>query len=98
MKSKKGFRKSIAVMVTTLLVLGSSLQIATAAKDAPVRMIPRNFSALAKDVSPAVVHIRVEKTLGDGEAQWRQFENHPFRGDDRFKDFFDDFFGGKTSA
>ena len=44
------------------LMLGSSLQVTASIKNAPVRMIPENFSALAKDASPAVVHIGVEKS------------------------------------
>ena len=59
-------------------------------------MIPENFSALAKDVSPAVVHIRVEKTIKGGAPVPRQFGHHPFQGDDRFKEYFDEFFGGKN--
>jgi serine protease Do len=61
-----------------------------AAKSAP-RMIPENFSALAEQVGPAVVNIRVEKTSRD-PGGLRQFEGHPFGmnpfGDERFKDFF----------
>ncbi|MGD8963745.1 MAG: trypsin-like peptidase domain-containing protein [Desulfobacterales bacterium] len=96
MKLKKAFNQSLAVIVAALLILGFGLQIAAAAKNAPVRMIPKNFSVLAKDVSPAVVHIRVEKTVKGGGAALRHFGNHPFRGDDRFKDFFNDFFGGRS--
>ena len=96
MKPQKSFNQSLAVMVVALLILGSGLQIAAAAKNAPVRMIPENFSVLAKDVSPAVVHIRVEKTVKGGGAELRHFGNRSFRGDDRFKDYFDDFFGGRS--
>jgi serine protease Do len=94
MKPKRLFIKPIAVVAMAMMMLGASFQSATAAKNAPVRMIPENFSALAKAVSPAVVHIRVEKTVKQGGAEFRQFENQPFQGDDRYKDFFDHFFGG----
>jgi serine protease Do len=96
MKHFLSFTKYMVVLVMVGFMLGSSLQIAAAAKNAPVQMIPENFSALAKDAGPAVVHIRVEKTVKGGGAEFRQFENHPFQEDDRYKDFFDHFFGGKT--
>ncbi len=96
MKIRKAIRQSIAAIVTALLVMGSGLQIAAAAKNAPVRMIPENFSELAKDVSPAVVHIRVEKTVKGGGAELHHFGSSPFQGDDRSKDFFDEFFGRRN--
>jgi serine protease Do len=96
MKHFLSFTKYMVVLVMVGFMLGSSLQVAAAAKNAPVQMIPENFSALAKDASPAVVHIRVEKTVKRGGGEFRQFENHPFQEDDRYKDFFDHFFGGKN--
>ena len=80
MKHSLSLTKYVVVIVMVGFMLGSSLQIAAAAKNAPVRMIPENFSVLAKDVSPAVVHIRVEKTVKGGGAALRHFGNHPFRG------------------
>jgi len=88
--------KPVVVVVMAVAMLGAGFQTATAAKNAPVRMIPENFTTLAKDVSPAVVNIRVEKTVNEGKAAFRQFENPPFQGDDRYKDFFDHFFGGRN--
>ena len=96
MKQLSRFTKNMVVLVMVGFMLGFSLQGAVAAKNAPVRMVPENFSALAKDVSPAVVHIRVEKTVRGGAAEFRQFKNNPFQGDDRSKDFFDHFFGGRS--
>jgi serine protease Do len=96
MKPKKAFNKPIAIVVAALLIFGSGLAVATAAKNAPVRMIPENFSVLAKDVSPAVVHIRVEKAVKGGAAGPHHFGNQPFQGNDRFKEFFDEFFGGRS--
>jgi serine protease Do len=96
MKSKQTIRQSLAVIVAALLIFGSGVPIAAAAKNAPVRMIPDNFSVLAKDVSPAVVHIRVQKSVKGGGAALHHFGNQPFAGDDRFKDFFDEFFGGRS--
>ena len=95
MKSTRKLMKPVIVMVMALAMLGASFQSATASKNAPVQMIPENFSAIAKAASPAVVNIRVEKTLKGSGAQLHQFENQPFQGDERYKDFFDHFFGGR---
>jgi serine protease Do len=96
MKSTRKLIKPVFLMVMALAMLAVSFPSATAAKNAPVRMIPENFSALAKDTGPAVVHIRVEKTVKGGEAAFPQFENQPFQGEDRYKDYFDHFFGGRN--
>jgi serine protease Do len=96
MKHSIRFTRYMVVLVMVGFMVGSSFQVAAAAKNAPVRMVPENFSALAKDASPAVVHIRVEKTVKGGGAELRQFENHPFQRDDRFKDFFDHFSDGRS--
>jgi serine protease Do len=66
---------------------------AMASKNAPVRMVPQNFSALADTVSPAVVHIRVEKTVKGGGPAFHQFNQNPFGGNEQFKDFFGRNFG-----
>ena len=81
-----GKRFRVTRIIAMLLVVGllstTGLQ---AAKNAP-RMIPDNFSALAEQVSPAVVNIQVEKTAG--EAGMRpQSQGNPF-GDERFKEYF----------
>jgi serine protease Do len=80
-------------MVLVGLMLGSGLPVATASKNAPVRMVPQNFSSLADTVSPAVVHIRVEKTVKGGGPAFHQFGQSPFGGNERFKDFFGRNFG-----
>ena len=93
MKQAFKFTKYIVVMVMVGLMLGSGFLMATASKNAPVQMEPQNFSALADTVSPAVVHIRVEKTVkGDGPA-FQQFNQNPFGGNEQFKDFFGRNFG-----
>jgi serine protease Do len=96
MNSTRMLIKPIVVVVMAVAMLGASFQNAAAVKNAPVRMIPQNFSTLAKEVGPAVVHIRVEKTVKGNGAEFRQFENQPFDRDDRYKDFFDHFFGGRS--
>ena len=74
-------------------MLGAGLPVATASNNAPVRMVPQNFSALAETVSPAVVHIRVEKTVKGGGPAFHQFNQNPFGGNEQFKDFFGRNFG-----
>jgi serine protease Do len=80
-------------MVMVGLMMGAGLPMATASKNAPVRMVPQNFSALADTVSPAVVHIRVEKTLKGGGPAFHQFGQNPFGVPEQFKDFFGRNFG-----
>jgi serine protease Do len=56
-------------------------------------MVPLSFSDLADAVSPAVVHIKVEKTVkGSGRTLGPRSQN-PFGGNDQFKDFFGRHFG-----
>ena len=93
MKQKINFTRYIVVLVMVGSLLGSGLAFAAASKNAPVRMVPQNFSALADTVSPAVVHIRVEKTVKGGGPAFGQFGKNPFGGDQRFKDFFDHYYG-----
>ena len=89
MKQTFKFTRYIAVMVMVGLSVGTGLSPASAAIEAPVRMVPQNFSALADTVSPAVVHIRVEKTIkGEGPAAG-PFGKNPFGGSEQFRDFFD---------
>jgi serine protease Do len=95
MKSTRKFIKPVVVMAVAAAMLGAGLFGAMAAKNAPVPMVPENFSAIAQDTGAAVVHIRVEKTLTGGPAEFRQFGDQPFQGDERYKDFYDHFFGGR---
>lgn len=93
MKQTRTFSKYIMVMVMVGLMLGPGLSAATASKNAAVRMVPQNFSALADTVNPAVVHIRVVKTVKAGGSDMRRFGQHPFGGNEQFKDFFGRHFG-----
>ena len=93
MKQTFKFTRYIMVMVIVGLMLGSGIPMATASKNAPVRMVPQNFSTLADTVSPAVVHIRVEKTIKAGGPAFHQFGQNPFGGNKQFKDFFGRNFG-----
>jgi serine protease Do len=81
------------VLVMVGLMLGSGLPMAVAAKNAPVRMVPLNFSDLADTVSPAVVHIKVEKTVKASGRNFGSFGQNPFGDNERFKEFFGRHFG-----
>ena len=85
--------KHIVIMVMVGLMLVAGLSMATASKNAPIQMVPQNFSALAETVSPAVVHIRVEKTIKGAGPGFHQFGQSPFGIPDQFKDFFGRDFG-----
>ena len=87
------FTKYIVVMVMIGLMIGSGFLMVTASKNALVQLVPQNFSALADTVSPAVVHIRVEKTVKGGGPAFHQFGKNPFGVPEQFKDFFGRNFG-----
>ena len=73
--------RSIIIVMMTGLLLVSGYLIANASPNAPVRMVPENFSSLADAVGPAIVHIRVEKTVKtSGPALGPFGENNPFKG------------------
>ncbi len=93
MKQAFKFTRYIVVVLMVTLMISSGLPMATASKNAPVKMVPQNFSALAATVSPAVVHIRVEKTVKGGGPALHQFGKNPFGGNEQFKDFFGRNFG-----
>jgi serine protease Do len=56
-------------------------------------MVPQNFSDLADTVSPAVVHIKVEKTVKGRSRAFGPFGQNPFGGNQQFKEFFGRHFG-----
>ena len=93
MKQTFKFTRYLVVMVMIGLLLGSGLPMATAAKNAPVRMVPQNFSALAETVSPAVVHIRVVKIVKSEGPAFGPFNRNPFGDNEQFRDFFSHRFG-----
>ena len=93
MKQAFRFTKYIVVLVMVGLMLGSGLPMVEASINAPVRMVPLNFSDLADTVSPAVVHIKVEKTVKGGGRAAGPFGQNPFGGNEQFKEFFGRRFG-----
>ena len=88
MKQTFKFTRYIVVMVMIGLLLGPGFPMATAAKNVPVQMVPQNFSALAETVSPAVVHIRVAKTVKSMGPAFGPSNRNPFGDNEQFRDFF----------
>jgi serine protease Do len=93
MKQTFKFARHLVVIVLAGLLLATGFSPATAALNAPVPMVPQNFSALADTVSPAVVHIRVEKTVQGAGSASGPFGMNPFGGGDQSPDFFGHRFG-----
>jgi serine protease Do len=89
------FSKHLVVFVMAAVMLSAGLPAAWASKNVPARMIPENFTTLAKNISPAVVHLRVGKTVRSRGQAIHPFGNNPFGEDERYRDFFDNFFGGR---
>jgi serine protease Do len=54
---------------------------------------PESFIRLAEMASPAVVNIRIEKTIKTRGPSMRQFQMDPWGREKPFKDFFERFFG-----
>ena len=54
---------------------------------------PESFSRLAEMASPAVVNIRIEKTIKPRGPSTRQFHRNPWGRESPFNDFFERFFG-----
>ena len=95
MKQTFRFTKYVMVMVMAALMMGAGMPAVQASTNAPVQMVPQNFSGLADTVSPAVVHIRVEKTIkGAGPAAGPLGQN-PFGDNEQFKEFFGRHFGNQ---
>ncbi len=93
MKPTLQLTRPIVALVVIGLLLAAGIPAATAAKRAPVRMVPQNFSDLADIVSPAVVHIRVEKTVSASGPALGPFGGNPFGGGGPRHDFFGHRFG-----
>ena len=63
------------------------------AKTGEVLMVPENFIDLARMASPAVVNIRIVKTIKNSKNMFRNYENGPSDKNDPMHDFFNRFFG-----
>ncbi|MGD8291553.1 MAG: DegQ family serine endoprotease [Desulfobacterales bacterium] len=88
MKQLANYTKFFVFIAATGLIMVSGLPMATASINTPVQMVPKSFSVLADTVSPAVVHIRVEKTVKASGSTFQQFKSNPFGVPDQFRDFF----------
>lgn len=95
MRRVNKFSKHLVVITVVAVILSFGFVSAGASTNVPARMIPENFSSLAKNVSPAVVHIRVEKTIRGESPAFRSFGQGPFGGDKRYRDYFNRFFEGR---
>ena len=93
MKQTFKFVRYLVASVLVGLLLGTGFSPATAVVNAPVRMVPQNFSSLVDSVSPAVVHIRVEKTIKGGGPALGPFGMNPFGRGKQSPDFFGHRFG-----
>ena len=93
MRHSFSLKNYIAILMIIGFMVGTGLHLAEAAPKAPVRMAPLNFSDLADTVSPAVVHIKVEKTIKRSGRTPGLFNQNPFGGNEQFKDFFGRHFG-----
>ncbi len=96
MKQTFRFTRYILVVMMVGLMLGAGLPAVQASTNAPVRMVPQNFSELAETVSPAVVHIRVEKTVKGGGPAMGPFGQNPFGDNEQFKEFFGRHYGNQS--
>jgi serine protease Do len=94
-KTKTRMGMGILTVIAAGIFIFSELFGSTVTSAFATRMIPDNFSELAKKVAPAVVNIRTEKT-GKGQSRvFRFFNKNPFGEEDPFRDFHERFFGGK---
>jgi serine protease Do len=93
MKQTFKFAKYFLVIMMVGLMLGAGLPAVQASKNAPVRMVPQDFSGLAATVGPAVVHIRVEKTVKGAGPESGPFGQNPFDGNEQYREFFGRHFG-----
>jgi len=88
MKQRSRLAKYIVVLAGIGILFGIGLQGVMASKDTRPRMIPENFTELAKEARPGVVNIRTVKTLKGGGPVSRHFFGKPFGGRNPFEDFF----------
>jgi len=63
------------------------------AKSTPTFDAPKSFSQLVEMAGPAVVNIRIVKTIKGGGPVFRHFQRDPYGRESPFKDFFERFFG-----
>ena len=83
----------VAIVAGIFLAAGFNItQDISASNPSSTVMVPANFTDVAMAVSAAVVNIRAEKVVKGGGPVFRHFQS-PYGHDDRFRDFFERFFG-----
>ena len=103
MQEKKkvfGLSKAKILVIVTLVVFGAAgVSLFSAplsqAGSSEKMLAPGSFTELAKKNSPAVVNIRTERSGGGPSEMFRGFGGNPNGQDERFKEFFEKFFGGR---
>ena len=102
MGAKEILRKNVKVnpFLIFLIIFGGLLTFTSPglsplahAKSGGTFNAPETFSRLAEMASPAVVNIRIEKTIKTRGPGMRQFQRDPWGRERPFKDFFERFFG-----
>jgi serine protease Do len=88
MKKRNKFVRYILILSLVGTLLGFGVQMAVAAKDSAVKMIPEDFSDLAEKARPGVVNIRTVKRIEGGGPVFRHFFGNPFGHRNPFEDFF----------
>jgi len=96
----RSIRTNVNILIISLIVVGGLLVAgdfgsgpllyakATSTFDAP-----KSFSRLVEMAGPAVVNIRIVKTIKGGGPVFRHFQRDPWGRESPFKDFFERFFG-----
>ena len=94
---RKELNVNLFFMILVILCGAAALLVGTSplayAKTTGTFNAPESFSRLADMASPAVVNIRIEKTIKPRGPSSRQFQRDPFGRESPFKDFFERFFG-----
>ena len=80
MEQRRKHWRYALVLLAAAIIFGSGLQIATASKEDPVRMIPANFSDIAATVRNGVVNIQTVIDSKGGGPVFEHFFGNPFEG------------------
>ncbi|MEJ2638410.1 MAG: DegQ family serine endoprotease [Desulfosarcinaceae bacterium] len=83
--------KLLPSILSVLLILGFTFPLPSAFAKNEAKMVPVNFTELAKKARTGVVNIRTVKTIKGGGRVYRHFYGNPFGGHGR-RDPFEEFF------
>jgi len=87
-----GVMSAVIIAAVSIFVLTPYSTTAAGTRAPAVKMVPQDFTQLAKNCSPAVVNISTVKTLSSGGRVFEHFFNGPQGRQDPFGRFFNDFF------